>query len=98
MLGKKGALATVVETRGSTPRKAGAKMFVSEDGSFEGTISGGCVEAEVYQEARAVIKSGEAKIMEFRLNAKEMPEDSGLICGGVMRIFIEPVRAEKELR
>ncbi len=89
--GKKGALATVVETKGSTPRKAGAKMLVLEDGTFSGSICGGCVEAEVYQAACRVLRDGEPKILEFKLNKREMPEESGLICGGKMRIFIEPI-------
>ena len=86
--GKKGALATVVEARGSTPRKAGAKMLVSEDGTFSGSICGGCVEAEVYQEACSVLKDGEPKMLEFKLNEKE---GGGMICGGVLKVFIEPV-------
>jgi len=88
--GKKAALATIISTRGSTPRREGAKMLVRSDSSFLGTISGGCVEAEVWQEAMNIIKNGRTKILSFKLTEKEAGE-SGLICGGSMKVFIEPV-------
>ncbi|MDP3947442.1 MAG: XdhC family protein [bacterium] len=88
--GEKGALATIISTRGSTPRKEGAKMLVRHDGSAIGTISGGCVEAEVWQEAMEVIKSRKSKTLSFVLTEKEAGE-SGLICGGTMKVFIEPI-------
>lgn len=87
---KNGALATIVKTKGSTPRKAGAKMVVRPDGTAAGTICGGCVEAEVYAEALQVIETGACKLMSFHLNAEEADE-MGMKCGGTMEVFIEPL-------
>ncbi|MCZ2109252.1 MAG: XdhC family protein [Dehalococcoidia bacterium] len=80
-------LATVARTRGSTPRKPGAKMVVRGDGSFFGTIGGGCGEAEVWQEAMAVLDDGKARIVTVDLTEPTDGEDK--ICGGVMDIFVE---------
>lgn len=88
--GQRAALVTVVGARGSTPRKAGAKMLILATGESIGTIGGGCVEAEVWQEAKYVIKRGEPSLLTFNLTA-EMAADSGMICGGAMDMFIEPV-------
>ena len=81
------ALATVARTRGSTPRKPGAKMVVRGDGSFFGTIGGGCGEAEVWQEAMAVLDDGRARIVTVDLTEPTDGEDK--ICGGVMDVFVE---------
>ena len=81
------ALATVAQTLGSTPRKTGAKMLVREDGSFVGTIGGGCGEAEVWQEAMEALEEGEARMVTVDLTEPTDGEDK--ICGGVMRIFVE---------
>lgn len=81
------ALATVAQTLGSTPRKTGAKMLVREDGSFVGTIGGGCGEAEVWQEAMEALEEGEPRIVTVDLTEPTDGEDK--ICGGVMRIFVE---------
>lgn len=81
------ALATVARTRGSTPRKPGAKMVVRGDGSFFGTIGGGCGEAEVWQEAMAVLDDGKARIVTVDLTEPTDGEDK--ICGGVMDVFVE---------
>ena len=83
------ALATVAETRGSTPRKAGAKMVVRPDGSFFGTIGGGCGEAEVWQEAMNVLQTGKPKLVTVDLT--ESPEGEDKICGGIMQVFVERV-------
>ncbi len=91
--GAGGALATIVKKLGAAPREEGAKMFVGSDGKFFGTIGGGCTEAEVWQEARKVIKSGTAKLLHYTMNGKQL-EDDGMICGGNVDIFVEPV-AEK---
>ncbi len=80
-------LATVARTRGSTPRKTGAKMVVRKDGSFFGTIGGGCGEAEVWQEAMEVLKDGKARIVTVDLTQPTDGEDK--ICGGVMDVFVE---------
>lgn len=80
-------LATVARTRGSTPRKTGAKMVVRSDGSFFGTIGGGCGEAEVWQEAMDVLEDGRARIVTVDLTEPTNGEDK--ICGGVMDVFVE---------
>ncbi len=82
-------LATVARTRGSTPRKTGAKMVVRSDGSFFGTIGGGCGEAEVWQEAMAVLEDGRARIVTVDLTEPTDADDK--ICGGVMDVFVERV-------
>jgi xanthine dehydrogenase accessory factor len=80
-------LATVARTRGSTPRKTGAKMVVRQDGSFFGTIGGGCGEAEVWQEAMEVLADGKARIVTVDLTEPTDGDDK--ICGGVMDVFVE---------
>jgi xanthine/CO dehydrogenase XdhC/CoxF family maturation factor len=82
-------LATVARTRGSTPRKTGAKMVVRRDGSFFGTIGGGCGEAEVWQEAMDVFQTGRARIVTVDLTEPTDGEDK--ICGGVMDVFVERI-------
>ena len=88
-----GALATIVKKLGAAPREEGAKMFVGKDGKFYGTVGGGCIEAEVWQEARKVIKTGVAKLLHYTMDGRQL-EDEGMICGGNVDIFVEPV-AEK---
>ncbi len=80
-------VATVAATRGSTPRKPGAKMAVRADGTFCGTIGGGCGEAEVWQEAMNVHGSGKPRLVIVDLT--ESPEGEDKICGGVMEVFVE---------
>ena len=87
--GKPLVIATVAATRGSTPRKPGAKMAVREDGSFCGTIGGGCGEAEVWQEAMRVHETGSPKLVIVDLT--ESPEGEDKICGGIMEVFVERV-------
>jgi xanthine dehydrogenase accessory factor len=88
--GRKAALATIVNVRGSIPSFKTAKMLVRDDGSILGTIGGGCVEAEVWQSARAVIDEEKPRTLTFNLN--ENPKyDTGLVCGGTLEIFIEPI-------
>lgn len=89
-LGQKCALATIVEVNGSIPSYESAKMLIREDGSFAGTIGGGCVEAEVWNAARDVMQNEKPKRLKFSLG-QEAAEDSGLICGGQLSVFIEPV-------
>jgi xanthine dehydrogenase accessory factor len=84
------ALATIISTKGSTPRKVGAKMLVFPDGHFLGTIGGGCGESDVFHEAVRVIEEGQPRIMRVDLTADEAGE-SGDVCGGIMEVFIEPI-------
>ncbi len=81
------AMATVTRARGSTPRKPGAKMLVRADGSFVGTIGGGCGEAEVWQEAMATLEDGRPRMVQVDLTEPTDGEDK--ICGGVMDVFVE---------
>lgn len=87
--GGSAALATVVRTKGSTPRSEGAKMLIKSDGTIIGSIGGGCPEAEVWQEAKKVMEEGRPRIVQFDLTGREA--DSAMICGGIVDIFIEPV-------
>jgi xanthine dehydrogenase accessory factor len=91
--GEKGALATLITRVGSAPRGVGAKYLVREDETTFGSIGGGCVEAEVWQEAQEVIKDGQGKVLHFSLTAEQLAE-GGLICGGNVDIFVEPLRQE----
>src|SRR5438105_208072 len=88
--GRKGAVATIVNVRGSIPSFATAKMLVRDDGSIVGTIGGGCVEAEVWQAAREVMESERPRTLTFNLN-QNPKYDTGLVCGGTLEIFVEPV-------
>jgi len=81
----------LVETRGSTPQKAGAAMLVFPDGSQSGTLGGGCVEAEVKQRALRLLDQGCRDILTFHLD-NDYGWDDGLICGGRMRMLVDPVR------
>ncbi|NLW07294.1 MAG: XdhC family protein [Clostridia bacterium] len=86
------ALATVIQVKGSAPREAGTKMLISADGSITGTIGGGCAEAAVRQEALEVIKRGCPTIYHLDMTA-DTAADEGMVCGGVMDVFIEPLVA-----
>jgi len=88
--GRKGALATIVNVRGSIPSFETAKMLVRDDGSIVGTIGGGCVEAEVWQAAKEVMVSEKPRSLRFDLN-NDPKYDTGLVCGGTLEVFVEPV-------
>ena len=88
--GKAVALATVVKVYGSAPRPLGAKMAVSAQGEMAGSVSGGCVEGAVVQEALAVLKTGQPKLVEYGI-ADELAISVGLACGGNIEIFVEPL-------
>ncbi len=88
--GQRGALATVIGSRGSTPGKESAKMLIRDDGSTFGTIGGGCTEAEVWALAREVMDTDRPLRRSFKLTP-QAAEEEGLACGGVVEIFIEPV-------
>lgn len=86
--GARAAMATIIKTRGSTPQQAGAKMVVFDDGSFIGTVGGGCVEADIYAEAREVLRTGVSDIYHFDL-AGDYEDNDGMVCGGQMDVYIE---------
>ena len=88
--GRRGAVATIVNVRGSIPSFKTAKMLVREDGSICGTIGGGCVEADVWRAAREVMDQEKPRTLSFDLN-QDPKFDTGLVCGGTLEIFIEPI-------
>src|ERR1700732_4631062 len=88
--GKKCPIATSVDVRGSIPSYESAKMLVREDGSMVGTIGGGCVEAEVWNAAREVIETEKPRHLTFS-RGQNAAYNNGVICGGKLNIFVEPV-------
>lgn len=89
-LGEPCALCTITKTQGSTPGKDAMKMLVRRDGSFVGTVGGGCLEAEVLEAALASMRDEKPRTLAFALNERDYP-DSGLLCGGQLEIFVEPI-------
>jgi xanthine dehydrogenase accessory factor len=92
-LGRSLAIATIVECRGSSPQKQGAKMLVRDDGSSMGTLGGGCLEADVVQGALMCIRNKEPMTMPFELTERE----GGLVCGGTVLVYIEPMLPDPHL-
>lgn len=90
--GRRGALATVIATRGSTPARVGAKLLLDEDGGVTGTVGGGRFEHVILDECREVMAAGVARTVE-----RHLAHDLGMCCGGAMSVFIEPVEAPPEL-
>jgi xanthine dehydrogenase accessory factor len=90
------ALVTIVRAQGSTPQRVGAKMLVYADGRTVGTIGGGCYESEAFWKARDAITSGKHALVRFDLN-DDIAGESGLICGGQMDVFIEPLSPSPHL-
>lgn len=86
-------VATVSQTRGSTPQQRGAKMLFLQNGEVAGTVGGGCIEAEVWAEAREALRSRKSGLHHFSLTADEASEE-GMVCGGTMDIFIDVLAAE----
>ena len=86
--GERVVVATVAHTRGSTPQRRGAKMLFFEGGGVAGTVGGGCIEAEVWAEAREAMRTGRPALHKFSLTADEASEE-GMVCGGTMEIFID---------
>ena len=86
--GERTVVATVAHTRGSTPQRRGAKMLFFQSGEVAGTVGGGCIEAEVWAEAREAMRSGKPALHHFSLTAAEASEE-GMVCGGTMDIFID---------
>src|ERR1700722_8958363 len=88
--GRRGSLATIISVRGSVPSFKTAKMLVRDDGTIVGTVGGGCVEAEVWQAAQEAMITERPTTLAFDLN--QSPKyDSGLVCGGTLEIFVEPI-------
>jgi xanthine dehydrogenase accessory factor len=89
--GKRLAVATIITTAGSTPQRTGAKLLVFEDGQMLGTVGGGCVEADVWTEARAALAENRPRLCRFTLrdDPEASPEEEGMVCGGEMEVFIE---------
>src|SRR5580704_3964593 len=88
--GERGALATIVHTNGSIPSYESSRMLVREDGSIAGTVGGGCVEADVWAAAKEVMQKEAPRKLVFNLN-HEANYDNGLICGGTVEVFVEPI-------
>jgi xanthine/CO dehydrogenase XdhC/CoxF family maturation factor len=88
--GRSVAVATVVETWGSAPRPVGSHLIIDDDGNFEGSVSGGCVEGEVVSEAMDVLSEGKSKLLQFGV-ADETAWRVGLSCGGRISVFVEKV-------
>ena len=94
--GRKAALATIIQVQGSIPSYESSKILIRDDGSIVGTVGGGCVEAEVWAVAQDVMREEKPRRLHFNLN--NQPEyDNGLICGGSLDIFIEPILATPTL-
>ncbi|MBK18394.1 MAG: xanthine dehydrogenase [Rhodospirillaceae bacterium] len=89
--GKQVALATVVSSWGSSPRPPGSQLAVSEDSTFVGSVSGGCIEGAVVTEALEVMKSGNPKILEYGVT-NELAWEVGLACGGQVKVFVEALQ------
>src|SRR6266513_1782220 len=87
--GEEVALATVVETWGSSPRPLGSKMAVTRSGKMAGSVSNGCIEGAVFEEAQKVLKSGKGRIAAFGVT-DDVAFDVGLACGGHIEVFIQP--------
>ena len=88
--GDPAALVTIIRAQGSTPQRVGAKMLVFPDGRTVGTIGGGCYENEAFWKARTAIETRQPVVVKYEL-ADDLAEDSGLICGGQMEVYIEPL-------
>ena len=95
-LGEPAALATIIRRTGSTPRKDAAKMLIRQDGTSVGSIGGGCVEAQVWQTASEVMKTSRAQVLEYQMTDDDLEED-GLVCGGHVEIFVEPILTRPQL-
>ena len=91
--GRQVALASVIETWGSAPRQAGSQLVIDAGGSFEGSVSGGCVEAAVVLEAQDATQDGRCRVLEYGIT-DDQAFAVGLACGGTIRVLVEPLSAE----
>src|SRR6266446_6915472 len=94
--GEPAALVTIVSTTGSTPQRIGAKMLVFADGRTVGTIGGGCYESDAFGKAREAIASRKPQLVHYELS-DDFAQETGLICGGQMDVYIEPIEPSPEL-
>jgi xanthine dehydrogenase accessory factor len=94
--GEAAALVTIVSARGSTPQRVGAKMLVFADGRTVGTIGGGCYENDAFWKAREAIEARQPQIVHYELS-DDFAQETGLICGGQMDVYIEPIEPSPEL-
>jgi xanthine dehydrogenase accessory factor len=90
--GEEAALVTIVSSNGSTPQRVGAKMLVFADGRIVGTVGGGCYEHDAIGKARQVLQTRKPATVKYDLN-DDFAEETGLVCGGQMEVFIEPIEA-----
>ena len=95
-LGEPASLVTIIRTEGSTPQRVGAKMVVFADGRMVGTIGGGCYENDAFWKARQALQTRKSEIVRYELS-DDIAEESGLICGGQMEVYIEPLEAAPHL-
>src|SRR5580700_5680884 len=94
--GEPAALVTVVATTGSTPQRVGAKMLVFGDGRIVGTIGGGCYENDAFGKAREAIRARAPQLVHYELD-DDFAQETGLVCGGQMDVYIEPIEPSPEL-
>ena len=94
--GEPAALVTIVSTTGSTPQRVGAKMLVFADGRIVGTIGGGCYENDAFWKAREAITNRRPQLVHYELS-DDFAQETGLICGGQMDVYIEPIEPSPEL-
>jgi len=94
--GEPAALVTIVSTKGSTPQRVGAKMLVFADGRIVGTIGGGCYENDAFGKARDAIRTRKPQLVHYELD-DDFAQETGLICGGQMDVYIEPIEPSSEL-
>ena len=90
--GRRVAIATVVDTWGSSPRPVGSQLLVDEHGAFVGSVSGGCIEGAVIAEALEVIESGAPRLLDFGVS-NEQAWEVGLSCGGKVQVYVEPLES-----
>src|SRR4029434_934057 len=94
--GESAALVTIVSTTGSTPQRVGAKMLVFADGRTVGTIGGGCYENDAFWKAKEALQSRKPQLVKYELT-DDFAQESGLICGGNMQVYIEPLESTPPL-
>ncbi len=95
--GRRVALATVVATWGSSPHPVGSQLVVNDQGAFVGSVSGGCIEGAVVQEAKGAMANGVPRLLEYGVT-DEQAWEVGLACGGTVEVFVEPLTDEQKAR